>query len=93
MRHFIQIKISLIELRISLVGYREINYYYEDEPNKIGDFSSYYGTSYGDWDKYRRYRGKFIYSKQAHKETSNGIKMWNYDGKWHSSYEYMMAIM
>ena len=80
MRHFVQLRINMVY------------YYYNDKLNKIGDFSSYF--NYGEWDKYRRYRGKFIYSKQAHKETSNGIKMWNYDGKWHSSYEeYMMAIM
>ena len=85
MKHFIGLRI---------VEYSDVKYYYNNKPNKIGDFSSYSSTSYGYWVKDRLYRGRFVYSKKSHFENCNRIKQWHYDGKWYDSYEeYMMAVM
>ena len=80
-------------IRISLRGYSEVNYYYNDELNKTGDFSNYYYCS-NNWYKYRMYRGRYTYSKKAHHEKSSGRREWHYDGRWYYGYEeYMMAVM
>ena len=91
MRHF-------IELRINRFGYSDAEYYYNDELNKIGDFSTYYysntGNTNNSWYKYRKYRGRFVHSKKAHCETSAGRKAWCYNIVWYDSYEsYLLAII
>ena len=88
MRHFIQI-------RIRIGVYSDVEFYYNNKPNKIGDFSHYYYEQIDNrWDKYRRYRGRFIDSKKPQWENCNGIRQWHYDGKWYDSYEsYIMAAM
>ena len=88
MRHFIQI-------RIRIGVYSDVEFYYNNKPNKIGDFSHYYYEQIDNsWDKYRRYRGRFVYSKQAHYYDNNNKKLWYYKGKWYFSYEeYIMAVI
>ena len=84
MRHFIT---------QSLGDYSDVVYYYNDNYNKIGDFSSYFSTSYGEWTKHRIYRGIFVYSKEPHYEN-NGIKEWYYSGRWYDGYEaYILAVV
>ena len=87
MRHFIR-------LRISIDGYSDANYYYNNELNTIGDFSTYYIYSNGHWYKYRRYRGRFIYSKESHYENSTGHKEWCDNRVWYNNYEsYLLSVM
>ena len=73
-----------------------INYYCNNEFNKIIDFSCYCcNNTDGYWAKTRAYRGGYVYhSKKPHYETSHGIKMWNYGKNTYYSYEeYMLAVM